>query len=55
MATWENLEKPGFANGGWDYNENNLEYNQDLDVDTGLSVVYNALGTANTWTNQAKS
>lgn len=55
MTTWDNLEKPGFANGGWEYNETNLTYNEVIDPDTQLSVTYNGLGTAVSWSNQTKS
>ena len=55
MTTWDNLEKPGFANGGWDYDETNLSYDEDIDPDTQLSVTYNGLGTAVSWSNQTKS
>ena len=53
--TWDLLEKTGFNNGGWDYDEPNMTYNEDIDQDTGSDVNYNALGTAGTWTNTNKS
>lgn len=53
--TWDLIEKSGFSQGGWDYDEPNLAYNEDMDPDTGSSVAYNSLGTAGTWTNTNKS
>ena len=53
--TWDLLQKSGFPSGGWTYNELNVDYNQDLDIDTGSNVTYNALGAAGTWTNTNKS
>jgi hypothetical protein len=53
--SWDLLEKSGFANGSWDYNEPNMNYNQDRDSDTLASVTYNSLGTLGTWTNTNKS
>jgi len=52
---WDNLEKTGFPNGGWIYNENNMNYNQDLDADTGVDVDYNLLGDPDTWININKT
>ncbi len=53
--TWDLLEKSGFANGAWDYDEPNMAYDQDIDLDTGSNVFYNALGTQNAWSNLNKS
>lgn len=53
--TWDLIEKSGFTGGGWDYNEPNLTYNEDIDPDTGASVTYNSLGTEDTWTNINKT
>lgn len=52
MTTWDNQEKSGF---GWSYDESNLSYNEDIDPDGGNSVLYNAVGTLTTWSNQSKS
>ena len=53
--SWDNIEKSGFALGGWDYNEANLAYSDDKDPDTGSDVTYNSLGTEGTWTLLNKS
>lgn len=55
MANWDNIEKPGVSGGGWDYNENLITYNQDIDPDTSLTVYYNGLGVVQSWSNQSKS
>jgi len=52
---WDLIEKTGFALGGWDYNEPNMQYNQDIDADTSNSVTYNQLGASGTWNNLNKS
>jgi len=54
--TWENLEKPGIINdGGWDYEEQDLDYDQILDLDTGNTVFYEGLGVSTDWTNLNKT
>jgi len=55
MATWDLQEKPSTDVGGWDYNEELIAYNQDLDEDTGNPVYYNGLGGSQTWAFQSKS
>ena len=55
MTTWDYREKPGDPEGGWDYNEARLSYDEDKDPDTDLDVFYNNLGEPSTWTNQTKS
>lgn len=56
MTTWDLQEKPGTASGyGWTYDELNMTYDQAIDVDTGLVVKYDGLGTTQTWVNQSKS
>jgi len=55
MATWDNNEKPGMAGGGWDYNEPNMTYDEDIDPDSQLTVYYNGLGTVPAWTDVSKS
>lgn len=55
MATWDTQEKPGASGGGWDYNESNLTYDEDIDPDSDLEVYYNGLGEEITWTNQTKN
>jgi hypothetical protein len=52
---WDLLEKSGFTSGAWEYNEPNMAYNQDRDLDTLASVTYNSMGTENSWTNTNKS
>ena len=54
-ASWDNQEKPGLEGGGWDYEENLITYDEDIDPDFGLVVRYNGLGTAQSFTNQNKS
>lgn len=54
MATWDNIEKAGVG-GGWTYNELDMAYNQENDADTGLAVLYNALGTTASFSNISKS
>lgn len=53
--SWDNQEKPKADEGGWDYNEQNLNYDEDIDPDSNLPVKYNSLGTAQEWTNQNKN
>jgi len=53
--TWDLLEKSGFTGGAWDYDEPNMAYNQDIDIDTSSSVTYNSLGTSGTWSNLTKN
>lgn len=54
--TWENLEKSGtIDNGGYDYEEEDMEYDQDIDVDTGNQVFYDGLGQTTTWNNINKT
>lgn len=54
---WDNIEKSGRPiGGGYELNENNLTLNQDLDLDTGLSVTLNGLGLAQgAWSNINKN
>ena len=52
---WNLLQKSGFANGGWTYEELEIAYNQDKDIDTLSDVNYNSLGTHGTWSNLNKS
>jgi len=52
-TTWENLEKPGTIIGGWDYEEEDMDYDQVLDVDTGNAVLYEGLGLSQNWNNEA--
>lgn len=54
--SWDLLEKSITGTGsGWDYNESELAYDQDVDTDTGSDVFYNGLGTQDTWSNISKS
>lgn len=53
-TTWDNLEKPTTFSGGYQFNESTLEFNQDLDPDTGNIVYFNGVGLLSTWTNIAK-
>lgn len=55
MTTWENLEKVGVIEGGWEYEEANLTYDQIIDIDTGNKVYYNGLGLLTTWSNISKT
>lgn len=55
MATFENREKPGTNIGGWDYNEDEITYNESLDPDTNLTVFYNGLGVSTNWSNETKN
>jgi len=50
-TTWENFERPGAPIGGWMYEEADFTYDQILDLETGDSVYYEALGVAQVWTN----
>ena len=52
---WENLEKSGGITGGWDFNENNMSFNQVFDTDTNNTVFFNGLGLLAIWTNQIKN
>jgi len=54
-VTWDNIEKPGQTGGGWDYDEPNLDYDSDADPDSNLTVYYNNLGEAPTFTNISKT
>lgn len=55
--SWDLIEKSGNpTNGGWDYNESNMNYDQDIDDDSMLSVLYNSLGATSTpFTNISKN
>lgn len=53
MATWDNIEKSGNAQ-GWEYNESNLLYDSETDPDSGLEIFYNGVGTASSITNEIK-
>jgi hypothetical protein len=55
MTTWDNIEKSGTGNGGWEFNEPNLTFNQSIDPDSGNTVYFNGLGLSTTWTNISKS
>lgn len=53
MATWDAQEKPGIlAGGGWDYDEDQLEYDSDEDPESSAQVVYNGEGEDTNWTNE---
>jgi len=52
---FENLEKVGTITGGWDYEEQDLDYEQIADVDTGNTVFYEGLGITTDWTNINKT
>ena len=54
---WDLIEKSGNPlGGGLDYDEGNMAYNVNIDLDTGLSVTYNGLGgVADTWSYIAKN
>lgn len=39
----------------WSYNSPTITYSGATESSTGLTVYYNSLGTASTWTNQTKS
>lgn len=54
MANWDNVEKSG-NDSGQEYDEVNLEYDQALDPDSGLTVYYNGVGTVVSITNVTKS
>jgi hypothetical protein len=47
-----NLAKAGF---GWNYDDASLTYDGEFDPLTGLPVLYDSLGTAPTFTNEAKN
>lgn len=48
-TTWDDIELTGTGTGGWEYNEPNLTYNQDVDPDSGESVLYNGIGFTTSW------
>ena len=54
---WDLQEKSGDpVGGGWDYDENNLTYNENIDPESTLSVLYDSLGVgAYSWTNLTKN
>lgn len=54
-TTWENLEKSTTFEGGWDFNEIDITFNQTTDPDTGNIVYFNGLGLLSVWTNITKS
>lgn len=43
------------SNRAWSYNSPTITYNGATESSTGLTVYYNSLGTASTWTNQTKN
>ncbi len=53
--TFENLEKVGTIIGGYDYEEEDMDYDQVLDLDTGNTVFYEGLGISTDWTNINKT
>lgn len=55
--TWDKQEKPGVLppSSGWDYDENLLEYDQDIDTESGLEVFYDGVGINTTWVNEDES
>jgi hypothetical protein len=55
MTIWDTIEKAGTSNGGWTYDEDNLEYDQLIDPDSGNKVYYNGVGTSVAWTNIPKT
>jgi len=54
-TTWDLIEKSSTSLGGWQYNENNLTYNQAIDPDSGGTVNYNGFGNTATWSLLTKS
>lgn len=55
-ATWDPQEKPGLLNGGgWDYDDNLLEYDSDEDPESSLSTKYDGEGETQSWTNESES
>lgn len=54
MSTFDNIEKSG-TTGGWTYDEPNMDYDQDIDPDSGDFVTYNGLGNDSSFTNITKS
>jgi len=54
MATWDNVEKSGSTT-AWEYNEVNMTYNQLLDPDSNLPVLYNGIGVSTSITNVPKT
>jgi hypothetical protein len=55
MTTWDFQEKSGTGVAGWEYNENNLEYNSLLDPDSGNTVYYNGFGLSQSWSLLTKT
>mgnify|MGYP003649225987 CR=1 FL=1 len=54
-ATWDPQEKPGLEGGGWDYDDNLIEYDSETDPESEDTVKYNGVGTEQSWTNQNES
>jgi len=54
-TTWETYELPGVTGGGWEYDDEDTEYDDDIDDETGQTLYYDGEGTAQTWTTQNKS
>jgi hypothetical protein len=54
-AIWDDQEKPGIAGGGWDYNDNLIEYNSDEDPESSDSLKYNGVGLETVWSNENES
>ena len=52
-TTWDNLEKPTDFEGGYDFNEVGISFNQILDPETLNTVFFNGLGLVSVWSNQS--
>jgi hypothetical protein len=51
MSTWDNQIKSG---NDWEYNEQNLAYNDLYDPDGNAIIYYNSAGSSPTYTNVTK-
>lgn len=55
-TTWETYELPGLNPGaGWEYDDEDLAYDDDIDDETGHTLYYDSEGTDQVWTTQNKS
>lgn len=56
MSTiWEPYELSGITGGGWEYDDEDTEYDDDVDDETGKTLYYDGEGTVQVWTTQTKS
>lgn len=54
-AIWDDQEKPGVAGGGWDYDDNLIEYDSDEDPESSAPLRYDGEGLETNWSNENES